>query len=115
MTDEPNKLRKTVFAMRTGVVAVATVWWIAFGLFLYLSAKRRGKPRDDIASSPAIIIIWPFLFVLRGLDGVMLLMMPVGILSIGYLFGYKLGHPWIGAVLGAMIPAVLIGLGYRRR
>ncbi|HET6456361.1 MAG TPA: hypothetical protein VFI02_18300 [Armatimonadota bacterium] len=98
-----------------GLIEVLMAWWIGFGLFLYLSARRSGKPKEDIATSPAIIAIWPLLFVLRGSGGMILLLVPIIVLSGVYLILYKLGCHYAGVVLSTALVIALIGLGCRRR
>lgn len=91
------------------------VWWIGFGLFLYLSARRSGQPKDEITGSLAIITIWPFLFAMKGLTGIILLLVPLSVLSAVYLILCKLGCHYAGGLLSAALVITLIGLGRRRR
>jgi len=98
-----------------GLVEVLSVWWIGFGLSLYVRARKGGQPKDEITSSPAIIAIWPFLFAMKGLTGIVLLLIPVSALSGMYLMLYKLGCQYAGVLSSAVLVIALVGLGRRRR
>jgi hypothetical protein len=110
-----NGLLRKPTTLALGLGRVLAVWWVGFGLFLYLSARRNGEPSDEVTGSPHIIAIWPFFFAMKGLTGIILLLVPILFLSAMYFILYKLGWRYAGILLSPALMIALIVLRLRRR